>query len=1369
MRQLIRLYILLIISLFLHSVYAFANMSAKDSKNNAISPTQKSSLVRGLQDFRYLTVNDGFTRNSIFKILQDKEGFVWFGSWDGVYRYDGTQLSMIYCTHNGGRSKKRQVINDLLEDDKQRIWIATSRGIAIWDAVYESLVPFSDIVLTGQKMNASVKSFCKDKKGNIWIVTAQDLYYFDIHNGNLSNMSKLCDGKIKVNAINRIYLDKKQQLWMGTNVHGVYRMDTVVVKPGENDEYKKWSLVEDARFKSFRHMSVNAIHQDINHDYWIGTNRKVFRVPSTLNDTVTGNVEKIGTFTFNTSVAIRVADFDETDDNIFAATNQGLFVYSLSTQKHVWVHPNYSVEGYLNDKNLRDLAVDHEGGLWIGTYYGGVNYLPPTTGNFSSFLDVNNHLGGHVVSGVAEDKNGNIWLGIEDGGVAFWDRKHNNIHKFNGSGEKKTYSPSRINVQTIYSDGPYVYVGTYGGGLDIIDVDNNTSRNINSVNTYPDKLSVAVYAILKTENKVLLLGGIDGLFTYNLNTNKLYKIPEVVGKVNNIIKDENGDYWVSTLFNGIYCYSKRTNKWTNYVYEENDTTSVACTDINTILALNSSIYIGTQANGLWEFRTKENKFYSLLPDSFGNTLIFKIFTYGDCFWLTTNKGLISYNRVTKQAQRYTVEDGLRSNLYKENSGIITSDGWFIVGGVNGINCFKPSELKSSLVKPNVLLTELRLFNQPVNLHTKDSPLQKSFPYTDFLEINQRHNNVVFKFSSSSYNDANKNKFQYKLEPFERDWQTTTQLNNSATYTNLPSGNYVFRVRTSNGEGVWSDEKCLNLKVQPYWWRSIPMKVVYAIVLFVMVFLLLRRNQQKKREEMRLFRFEKEQEVYHSKMEFFTFMVHEIRTPLTLILGPLSAIMKKTGRIEDVVGDLRIIERNGQRLLSLVNQLMDFRKVEERSYTVKMGTVDLKELVSQITSDFKIYKMQKPIHFEILLPEEECWANIDREAFTKVLANLLSNATKFTKDRIEVGLVSDDDKTVWKVYVRDNGRGVPKEEQSSIFESFYQVHQDLPGDYIGTGIGLFVVRRLLELQGGHIRLESKLGEGACFIATVKKMEAPVQVEEQREKVTHDVKFEEPPHEGSQEVRKRLLVVDDNDEMRAYIASLLEGKFDIDTCENGKVALSLAAKNEYDLVITDLMMPVMDGMTLCKMLKDQQATSHIPVIILTAKDDESSQKEGFESEADLYVIKPFSAEVFVSQVKAVIHNRERMHKQFYAEPETTAEVLCTNDSDKEFLEKFDVLINQNLENCNLSVDELAAEMALGRSVFYQKVKGVTGLTPNEYVRTFRLKKAVTLFQNGENRINEVCYRVGFSSPSYFTKRFTLQFGISPSDYLKKNGLA
>ena len=1321
------------------------------------SPTftvEKTCFETNVQDFRHLTVNDGFARSAVLNILQSKEGLMWFGTWDGLYTFDGYKLKLI-CRPKNSKTATNEVIQGMVEDNQHRIWMAISSGIAIWDIIHKQLSYLNLKTTDGKDICEHIQHLTKDNYENIWITTLTNkLFLYINETQSIKNVTHITK---RINApINNVCADNKGNLWIATANKGVFKIEQ------KSPNIDTWQATRDAYFDAFNNSCTNYIYQDSQNAYWLSSAAHIYKIDH-KNISEKSVIRKFELPSNINADNISIFNFAEKNNTVYAATSQGLFKYSIKKDIATWIRPEYNQKNSLNDKNVRHVMIDREGGLWIATFYGGVNYLSPTTGNFSSYTHINNKIEAHVISGIAEDNEHKLWVSTEDGGICHWDRTCNEIRCYkstNSSGLR----PTKDNIQSLYIDGNTLYLGMYEGGMDIIDIPTLTKKNYNSYNTVPDKLPNNIYSFLKIDDEKMLLGTLKGLYLFNTKTQQVNHIKGTFGKIQSIIQDDEKDIWVSSKYDGIYLLSKDLKKFYNFVHDEKDKNSLISNNITTLASFGSTIYIGTSNKGLWTYHKTSKKFKPFADNSLNDAVIYKIIIDKDNLWITTNKGLHNYNTITQQTKVYTSLDGLSSNQFKVNSGIQTSDNTIVLGTVNGITSFNPKELMFNEVRPSVILTAFYLFNKSVDINDKDCPLKESITFADKIELNQKHNNFTFKFASSSYNNPSKNIYKYKLEPFEKEWQETAEGNNAASYTNLPAGNYTFHVQTSNGEGLWSNDKQISLIIHPYWWASLPMKFLYFIIVLSLFTLIIHRYLKKKKEEIYLLRLEKEKEVYHSKMEFFTFMVHEIRTPLTLILGPLSDIMEKKSTIEEALPELNTIKRNGNRLLSLVNQLMDFRKVEEKSYVVQMGIIDLKELIQQVSQNFQYNCNQKHITFEIDLPETECLAKADREAMTKIITNLLSNASKFTKNEIKVGLTLSNDKKYWSITIQDNGKGIEAQHQSDIFKSFYQVREDLPNDYIGTGVGLSVVKQLLELQGGNIFVKSTIGKGACFIANIQAAEAVLENGKEVSLMNNTLENKNISNESK---KKRLLVAEDNEDMRNYIISIFSKDYEIDACENGQEALNLTTEHTYDLILTDLMMPVMDGFALSKILKQQESTSHIPIIILTAKDDESSQIEGFTAKADAYVIKPFSAKVLSKQVESIIINREKSHKKFFSEPDSTTEELCTNTQDKIFLEKLDELINSRLTETLISVDELAQELAMGRTSFYQKVKGLTGLTPNDYIRTIRLKKAAAMLKNGEKRINEVFYLVGFSSSSYFAKRFTAQFGISPSDYVKKKG--
>lgn len=1302
--------------------------------------------------FKHLTINEGLTRNAIYTLLQDKQGFMWFGGWDGLYRYDGVELRLM-CHRPVSGDLNEQVIYKIIEDGVGHIWMGTSSGLALWDMVRECTIPFTAKTPQGDSIKSSISSLLRDNNGRIWVgQTNGQLFIYDEHTKGLKQLSK--QFKHPLSNITRIYEDKAQNIWITTASNGVFRC--------KKSKISDITFAQDSLLSSISEEG-QCIFQDSEDAYWFGTSKALYRITNMFGSPTIEQIAGSGSFTGN---PLSVKAIAEDNRQVYITTNRGLLTYSLPNKEITILKPNYTSENSLNDQNLHDIYVDREKGLWISTFYGGVNYSSPTFGNFLSYQSLNTQIDGHVVSSIAEDQQGNIWMGIEDGGVCHWDRTTNVLTNYN-SRTTARFRPTDDNVQAIFLDGRFLYIGMYNGGMDIVDLQNEKVRNYRKDSFGPGSFSNHVYAFKKDREGKIWIGTLHGLFLYNPQQRTLFPVKAITGtKVNCIVNDQEGNILISTLSKGIFCYHTPTNTWKQFQHRENDSTSIPCNSITTLSAQSGTVYVGTQGAGLWRYDKKHDRFTSIAPYVLGDKYIFKILPEKQSLWITTNKGLFHYNLQKKSIKHFTSEDGLRSEQFKVNSGIQTTDGLFILGGVNGFNAFYSSDLRSNPIAPPAVFTRLYLLNNPVYPNAQGSPLKQAVNYTRSLQLKQEHLQFAIQFASLSFCDTHKNKYEYMLEPFETTWQRANEAH-LATYTNLPAGDYKFRIRTSNGDGIWSKEETMNITIEPYWWLSRPMKTGYVLLLISTLLLILRYYRQKQHAAFEMLKIKKEQEIYHAKTEFFTCIVHELRTPLTLIVGPLSKLMKQKGSFEEALPDLQLIERNGQRLLSLVNQLMDFRKIENKSYTIQPTAIDLCTLIRRVGNDFTYQSSLHDLQFNLHLPSSPCYAMIDNEAFTKVLSNLFSNAIKFTDSRVDITLFSSTETAVWNISVQDNGCGIAVEDQKRIFDSFYQARSDSGRNPNGTGIGLFLVRKLLLLQGGDISVKSQPNQGACFTVRIPACPPPCTVQvvaEEEDTPTNTPLMNQQAQRESSDPKRHLLIAEDHDDMRQYICSVLQDTYNITACSNGKNALTALTNTTYDLILTDWMMPEMDGLELCRHLRSQLATCHIPIIMLTAKEDEDSQVQGFEQGADLYIIKPFSAELLTAQIRALIRNRDRMSSRFINEPDIKAAALCRNKLDQQFMEKLDQCIEQQLADGNLTIDDLANKMALGRSLFFQKVKGISGLTPNDYLRTYRLKKAALLFKQGERRINEVGYQVGFSSPSYFSKRFSAHFGISPSDYLK-----
>lgn len=1304
--------------------------------------------------FRYITVNDGFKRSAILKAFQDKKGLMWFGAWDGLYRYDGRVLKKVPLdTDLNNFSNVKQIV----EDNDECLWILCGDRILIWNMATHITIKLS--LPTNIRLGAT--DLCQDIYGNMWIGT-RDGFLYRYSRGHKNPTFEISTSS----KINNIHATNNGNLWVATE-------NGVGVVENCNRLCKYRNIFSLNILSSFDVTSITKIFQDSQKGLWLGTDKQIFRIHNTQSEkpAIQGIVcpsEKVPV------EKIQINNFAESEDRIYAATNLGLFLFDKKNNTEQWIMPRYDQIDCLNDKNITDVLVDREQGLWLTTFYGGVNYMPSTINNFNSFSIISKNIKGHVVSGISEDELGNLWFSTEDEGVFVLEKETGNWinlfeYDYNGSIKSK-------NIQSIYAWGNYVYAGTFSEGMNVININNYKIEHINSQNTFPDKLPMSIYSFMPKDENHLMIGTIGGLYMLNIHNRETHRIKPIYGRVNCIEKDKKGNFWIGSNYDGLYILSSDL-KLIRHFIQRTDNTKGFCSDkINAIAVFDTIAYVGTDNKGLWSYSFK-HKYFSRVSSGIGeNDVIYRILSYneGRDLWITTNQGLYNLNRLSGKTIKYTVLDGLSSNQFKIGSGIQMKDGTILLGSLKGIDAFRPNELVHNTVPPQVVLVDFYIANKLVDIHEKDAPIRKDISTLKKIELKQEDNSFTFRFASSSYNNLEKNVFEYKLVPFDKEWRTALDRSNFASYTNLPAGNYTFCVRSHNGEGVWGKETSIDVLIHPYWWMTWPMKLLYFVLMVGSIFFGVYRYLRKKRKELYLYHLEKEKELFVSKMEFFTFMIHELRTPLTLILGPLSEIMhQKEKKVKETMDTLLTIEKNGKRLLYLANQLMDYRKIEEQSYPIHIETINIKEQILQTSEYFQYQFKDMEISFSVELPEEDaCWVKADREAVNKIIVNLISNAVKFTKDRVEIRLRLSNDRLFWILSVTDNGPGMTQEEQTRIFESFYQVKRNQTSDYIGAGIGLSLVKKLTALLYGTIKVNSVLGKGSDFVFSIPVASAPkcqtvddmqncLANTEDKEQLEDDLLQDGP---AVVSLQKNLLIVEDNADMRKFLRSVFATSYQVDCVENGQEALEATRNKGYDMIITDWMMPVMDGITLCKKLKNQLTTSHIPVLILTAKDDTESQYLGFYSDADAYVTKPFTPEVLLAQVHSIVKNRTLGHQHFYSEPEEMNDCLVKTEADRDFLKKLDQIIYERIAESSINVDEVAAALALGRTVFYQKVKALSGQTPNDYIRTLRLKKAVQLMKQGERRINEVYYQVGFTSSSYFAKKFSAQFGLSPSEYLK-----
>ena len=877
-----------------------------------------------------------------------------------------------------------------------------------------------------------------------------------------------------------------------------------------------------------------------------------------------------------------------------------------------------------------------------------------------------------------------------------------------------------------------------------------------------------------------------------------------------ITEDRFGRIWLGTRGGGLNCLlfeDKDGGIFHHWLQNQNEENGLSSNNINAIceaknimdLADSETVlWVGT-SDGLNRFTIKnsvstdlydieiENLFYTVkdgLPDNSVNSIIED---ENGNLWLGTGSGISFFDVNTKTFTNFSSSDGINGTLMNPESALRLDNGLILFGSTKGLNIFNPQNIQLSPYKPNVVITDFQIFNKSLEIGN-NSRLKKSIQTTDEIELSHDQDVFSFEFAALDYNSSQSIEYAYKMEGFDKDWIESGKRR-FVTYTNLDPGKYEFKVKSTNADGIWNDQvTSLNIIVNPPWWKTL-----WAYCLYVVLILLglvgIRRfelNRAKLRNELKLREFEvrKKTELEEVKSRFFANLSHEFRTPLMLIKGPLEQL--KTGKGNDKYSEnIDLIERNSDRLKELIDQLLELSQLEKAAIPLKAKQENLVTILKGLLSSFESLAKQKniSIKFESDSDNIVCW--IDRDKLEKVVNNLFSNAFKFTPDggsvSVTVNKKSIEEKPFAEIKITDSGVGIPKDKIDKVFDRFFQVDDSTQRSHGGSGIGLALVKEFVELHKWNISVDSEKDKGTEF-----KIQIPLWVDylnedekiqteslSDSESIALNKIKEEKYFEPSTRIIKQdefadannkpsILIVDDSEDVRKYLSGLLESIYKISEAKNGEVGIIAATENMPDLIISDVMMPSMDGIEFCRRIKSEWQTSDIPVILLTAKASAESKIEGLEIGADDYLTKPFDSKELFTRIKNLLEQRKRLRDKYNQEPDALTKTVGLNKADQEFLNKFLELIENNLDKTNFGTEQLSKELFVSRTQLHRKILSITGQAPGEFIRIIKLKKAAKLLLDGKLSVTQVAYEIGFSSPAQFTRAFSKQFNCVPSEY-------
>jgi signal transduction histidine kinase/ligand-binding sensor domain-containing protein/DNA-binding response OmpR family regulator len=1352
-------------------------------------------------DFDVLSIDDGFTSSRANAIIQDRKGFIWVGTWNGLNRFDGYECVVYQPGYRDEATLSNREVTVLLEDREGFIWIGTTFGLNKLNPVTNKLTvyPFAYRIL----------SLFEDREGRIWVGTLDDgLYWLDKQTGKTHHC-------LQNETIFSIFEDSRHSFWVATS-NGLLDFDR------ETNNYVRILNKRSDSYAETISMFTSGIVETKDGALWVGTQNLGLAKVVVNQDK---NHHKIQFFDFtnahSSSVQFSIERLCIDDEsNIWIGTNgYGLCLLPFSESKKEPEKALFqSLKSDVNDlfsfsgnNYISALYVDRGKNLWVGSSLLNVANI----GNnglmrYNTREIDNNNVVNFWVRTLTGDNLGMLWLGTSDGIKRIdLNQPHSKMQKIISAVSTK------VNNKTLKSNAFLSFnpnfngnflVGTDGAGI-LVYAKNEMYKASPAVaaflntETHPNMPGnrVNILAESRQNPQSIWIGTINngiGKCTFLKGSFSFEHFKAGAGKgdlTNNNIRaiheDKDGFVWIGTQ-HGLNRYDPKAGTTQHFYYSKSDTTSINDNVINVIYEdSNGDLWIGSNA-GLNK-KVERNGKVGFKPypkfDRIDSDIILNILEDNHKnLWIGIYNGIVKFDLNEEKVVHEYFDKSYQRVKIDHNSCWKSAQGVFYFGGGTGFLEFHPDKFLLEETPVTVQITDLMIFNKTVmpNKETNGKTvLSNSISYTDSLELSYKDEVFTFVFSSMDFRAPDKTKYAYRLKGFDKDWNYVGSRN-TATYTKIPPGKYVFEVKASNSRGEWDTQvTSVHVQVAPPWWRTLFAYVAYMVIIIVLLDVLIRialiRVKERNRMELQRVQLEKEHELNELKVHFFTNITHEFRTPLTLILGPLEEMLERKSTFGPYGRNLELIQRNSQRLLRLINQLMEFRKVEKGKIELLLQEADVIPILHEIYDSFSAMAESKNIDFSLKYTVTELKAWIDRDKFDKVMFNLLSNAFKFTEDggHIQIRLENDCESVkhgTFVIEIEDSGQGIATDKHELIFERFYQVNQK---DTQSTGgIGLYLTKAFVDLHKGTLTVQSEVGQGSCFRIEIpcKSIEneqyefvgepsETLLVEDETSSQFSDTISEK--EFGTKRNRFTILLAEDDAEMNEFIANSLSDSFRVIRTYNGREALEYARKENPDLLVTDIMMPEMDGIELCRKLQSDLSTSHIPILILTAKTTTENEKEGLKTGALDYICKPFNVSALRLKISNILAMRSQLHEHFRKNTLLEPEAVTLTSIDDQFLKAAVDAVQANLDKPEFDVERLSHAIGLSSNQTYRKIKALTGQTAKEFIRNQRLKVAAQMLVQRKRNVQEIIYMVGFSSPSYFTKCFKEYFGCTPSEYIEK----
>jgi ligand-binding sensor domain-containing protein/signal transduction histidine kinase len=1018
--------------------------------------------------FRHYQVEDGLSNNAVVCIVQDNKGFVWFGTKDGLNRFDGYTFKTFRYDPDNKTGIGNNFIHSLYSDKNNILWVGTDKGLYRYNETDESFN------LLPAPFMAPITDIKMDTKGDLWFISNFNLFKY-----NLSTQKLLRFDVADYFEATAICPLNDGSVWISTS----------------NGTLKKYNPSQN-NFESFDLFS----HSEKSVSNWIEN------LYATKDGNILAGTSNQGVKHFNTSALdykdiltyhtdkteIFARDFLQiTDEDCWIATESGIYIYNLKTGKSINLHKEYNNPYSISDNAVYTFCKDREGGIWAGTYFGGVNYFPRQSISFHKYFPEKekNSVSGNVVREIIEDKYGNLWIGTEDAGLNRLDTATDLFTNYLPTGSKDGISYT--NIHGLLATDDELWIGTFEHGLDVMNI--KTGKVIRHYSKGSDSNSLRsnfIYCLYQSKNEEIMIGTTIGAYLYNRNTDDFSLLQGMPLHIwyTSILKDKNGIVWAATYGNGIYYYNTKTHKGGNLRYEEQKKSSLSHDRVTGIFEDSyNNLWFATEG-GLCRYYPQTNSFkrYTTTNGLPANFIVSIAEDENKNLWIGTTKGLVCFNTGKEHITVYSKANGLLNDQFNFSSAFKDKKGNMYFGSVKGLISFHPGTFLKKDFTPLIYITGFQVDNKELVINKNRSPLEKSVTFTDKLILNYRQATFSIDFASLSYTAPEMSEYAYKMEGLDADW-VYLKTNRKVYFTDLSPGTYTFKVKAANPSGEWNGkETSLDIEILPPWWSSKWAYFVYAVLAVFLIFYFTRiyhlRLKEKHRRKIEQMEIAKEKELYEAKMQFFTNVAHEIKTPLTLIKGPLEKVIKKAGNIPEIKDSLHIMEKNTGRLVDLTNQLLDFRQTEIQGFSLNFVKANISELLEETYSGFKPLAEQKKLHFTIDLPPSQVFAFIDIEAFNKILSNLFSNAVKYAQSKVHVSLLpTGEEDNFFTIEIGNDGFLIPYEMKEKIFEPFFRLKETEKQK--GTGIGLALSRSLTQLHKGTLDLKESLNNMNIFFLTM----------------------------------------------------------------------------------------------------------------------------------------------------------------------------------------------------------------------------------------------------------------------------------------------